>query len=276
MTLDSQLQAAADETRERLSGFTPPPVPSSRQRLAPIAWMASAAALVVSVVVWSGITPLSRPADDEVYLGPGETLLSDKPTVVQGAPSVEPLFNVAELGEEAPLGPVTDLTELVAQVQENREGEVLRITAIGVTGDGATVALVHADEVGLDLRPLRLVCLWIDGWFSTCSGTPIDEIADQPGGLPDLQTESELVPLVYTIPGPSLLAAGSAPEGTSVVVFTSNGTSMWQRPVGGIAVFDIDLREGDVFVLTALDANGDTIMRRATTAGDDTDSGPAT
>ncbi len=265
MILDSRLQAAVDETRAQLSGLTPPPIRSKLRRLTPIVGIATASALAVAVIVWSGITPLNRPADEEIYLGPGETLLSEEPTVVQGAPAVEPLFNAAELGEEAPLGRLTDLTELVAQIQANNESDVFRITVIGVTGDGATAALLYADKVNPDLGPLRLLCVWIDG-ASACGGTPIADLADQPGGLP-VGLQAEVVALTYTTPGPSELAWGPLPEGTSVVVFTTNDTSVWQRPVGGVAVFDTDLRDGDVFVLTALDADGDTMVRQSTTAG---------
>lgn len=224
----------------------------------------AAALREVDSATWDQMFEIERP-DEEIYLGPGETLLSEEPTVVQGAPAVEPLFNAAELGEEAPLGRLTDLTELVAQIQANNESDVFRITVIGVTGDGATAALLYADKVNPDLGPLRLLCVWIDG-ASACGGTPIADLADQPSGLP-VGLQGDVVALTYTTPGPSELAWGPLPEGTSVVVFTTNDTSVWQRPVGGVAVFDTDLRDGDVFVLTALDADGDTMVRQSTTAG---------
>ncbi len=263
MKLDSRLQAATDETRRQLSGLTPPPIQSSHRRLVSIAGIAAATALVVAVVVWLGITPLNRPADEEVYLGPGEILLLEEPIVVQGAPAAEARFNVAELGEEAMLGPVTDITMLVSQVERMTMGDVLRITVIGVTGDGATVALVLAKGMRPDVGPLRLSCVWRDDWSSVCSWDLIEEIPSGPGGLPTPDHPST----AYGI-GPSTLYWEPAPEGTSVVVFTSNDTSKWQRPIGGVAVFDTDLRDGDEFLLTALDADGNTIGGQFMTAGD--------
>ncbi len=268
MKLDTRLQAAADETRDQLRGLTPPPLRSSNRRLAAVAGIAVAAALVVTVIVWSGISPLSRPAAEGIYLAPGEILLAEDPTVVQGAPAVEARFDTAELGEEAPLGTVTDVAGLVSRIGEIHEGDVFRITVIGITGDGATAALVLTDTAnGVDPsgRVLRLLCIWIDE-ISACGGAPAESLAGQSGGFPGGELAPSLA-LSFDHPGPSELGWGSLPEGTSVVVLGVNGISRWQLPVGGVAVFDTDLLDGDEFVMTALDADGNTIVRQSLVAG---------
>ena len=214
--------------------------------------------LVVLAVI---VALLAQSGTNDVYVADGETLLSTNPLVVQGAASPEPLFDTTQLGVEQPLTPLTSIERAVELAQQTIRGdadsEIVRILTVGTTVGGLDSILLHyewtsitfgADQVS---RRVQSRCV-ATNLGSTCGGSEVEDAAGEPGGLLQRSTND---PPVYAVGGEADFT-WEVPGGTSVVVLTINGESVWQRPIGGVAVFDSTIVGGDVVEYVALDANG--------------------
>lgn len=236
-----------------------------RERL--VVWTGGGLALlavVFALAVRVGVEP-SDVAENDVTLLEGEVLISTDPyVVVQGASAPEPQFDTSGLGIEQPLTPLTDIG-LIASVVDLHvrsvvEPEVLRIISVGTTVGGQDTVILHLFETEPDSdRRWQFRCtLPSGGCFGTFLGNPTFDpeqlLQPGPGDQP-----------TYEIGGPGHVT-WDAPPGTSVVVLTVNGNPVWQRPVGGVAVFNIQLVDGDRFKISALDKNGVTLINHALTA----------
>ncbi len=211
---------------------------------------------------------VSSESRDDIYLAPGEILLNTAPVVVQAASAPEPLFDTSTLGQQVPLSPITDIAALIDQITSTRfnvvsqlaekdEIEILRITAVGSVAGDMLVALVYLDAVHPDNGPTRWRCRLVTH-SQQCGGDLIEDLLDQPGALPDLGNVEPSAS--YTPDRAGDLIWEPLADDTSVVVFTTAQGSLWQRPVGGLAVFPTDLADGELFELAALDSNGNVLI----------------
>lgn len=238
MSVETRLRKAAEDTREKISGLTPPPVRQQHRR-AVWGWAVVGFAVVLAAVF---LTPrLTTNQRVVAEPAPDETIHSeDFPTlVVRGAESPEPEFDTTELGEEVVLGGVDDpeLTRLVAGIEtadpEAVGGELAEITVVGTLGDGSTIALLSGEGAEPD------ACIW---QTSPTNGYSCF-------GLPDLQT-----PITSTFAGTT--SWGPLPADTSVAQLIQGDESYWQRPIGRVAAFDIELpAERGGYMLKAFDAS---------------------
>ena len=212
-------------------------------------WTASGVALAAAVAFLTIQTGV-----EEAYVGKGETLLATDPIVVQGAPSPEPLFDTSGLGIEEPLSPITD-AELAYELARplSEDDQHIRVTTIGTTVGGVHAAIQHVEEPGLSDGRIQTRCLLTIPGGASCIGEDVEAVINEPGGL--VQPGSSAEPDSYGVGGPDVLM-WDVPTGTSVVVLTVNGESVWQRPIADVAVFDTDLFDGDKFQVTALDQHG--------------------
>lgn len=260
MTLDDLLRLAVDDTRTQINGLTPPSVRSRRRWLQAAVGTAAVLAIAVGMVaVWRWVAPPDHPtAGPATYLAPGETLLMEDPLVVLGAASVEPRFDPSGIGEEVILGPVTDLGQFVG-LGSIVGGIGLKIIVIGVIGDEEPVALVYSEVDDPEVGRMRVRSV-VGGGGIASAGSLVQEVINEPGGLPGPGRDTPGA--TWTVGGPDIMTVDPLPEGTSVVVFTINGVSLWQRPRGGVAAFPTDFRGGDEFTLTVLDAEGRTIVHQ--------------
>jgi len=242
MTLDSRLRSAVDDTRKRISGLQPPPIRDRRRWIPAVGWVAAAAALVIVVVVAWPRPDTDQPVVTDV--APGEIILSQDPLVVRGAPSPEPRFATAPLGTEVVLNEPDEIGEILSQLAETSiatEGGVGKVIVAGAIESGDTAGMILADMP----RPARTEwCIWI-----------IRPSGDSPGCAGGLDLDDQF-PVSHSYHG--LFAWGPAPANTSVVTLTYNDTSLWQRPVGGVVLFNFPVIPGQ-FVMSALDENGDPI-----------------
>lgn len=241
MSVETRLRSAAEDTREKIAGLAPPPLKPSR-RQAVLGWAVAGLVFVLAAVF---LAP--RLTTDEVATepGPGETVLLEGPPtlVVRGAESPEPEFDTAALGEEVVIGGVDDLelTRLVAAIEtadpEPLEGELAKITVVGTLTDGTTVALLSGGGSEPD------ACIW--------QASPANGYSCF--GPPDLQT-----PITSTFAGTTTW--GPLPADTSVAQLSRGDESYWQRPVGRVAVFDVEVpAERGGYTLKAFDEDGNIV-----------------
>lgn len=274
MTLDTRIEASLKAAVAAEPSNTPSPLADvkatalarrRRERLA--TWALSGLALlaiVFTLILQDGVEP-SVVAQDDVVLSDGEVLLSTDPVVVvQGAMSPEPQFDTSSLGIEQPLAPLTDIDRIGAvvelQVTSAVDPEVLRVTSVGTTVGGQDTVILHLNETDrFSDRRLQMRCTLPSGG---CFGELLDDPTIDPDQLlqPDPRNEPSSV-----VGGPGQVTWDS-PSGTSVVVLTVNGEPVWQRPIGGVAVFDTELVDGDRWEIEAVDQNGATITSHAFTA----------
>lgn len=243
MSVETRLRIAAGDTREKISGLTPPPLRQGHRR-ALLGWAVAGLAFVLAAVFLApGLTSDQGVAAAEP--GPGETILSEDSLtlVVRGAESPEPEFDTSALGEEVVLGGVNDLelTRLIADIAtidpEPLGRHLAKITVVGTLSDGSTIALLSGGGTDPD------ACIW---QASPANGYSCFE-------LPDPQTTVRSTFAGTTTWGP-------LPANTSVAQLRIGDDSYWQRPVGGVAGFDIaipDVRGG--YTLRALDAKGNIV-----------------
>ncbi|MEE9178508.1 MAG: hypothetical protein V3U46_08770 [Acidimicrobiia bacterium] len=212
-------------------------------------WTASGVALAAAVAFVTIQTGVEEP-----YVGKGETLLATDPIVVQGAPSPEPLFDTSGLGIEEPLSPITD-AELALELARSfsEDTQIIRVTTIGTTVSGVNAIIQYSEASGLSHGGVQFRCLLTFPGGASCIGEDLDAVINEPGGL--VQPGSSAEPDSYGVGGSHQLM-WDVPSGTSVVVLTVNGESVWHGPIADVAVFDTDLFDGDQFQVTALDQHG--------------------
>lgn len=268
MTFDTRIEASLKAAVHAEPSNTPSPLADvkeaavgRRRRERIVAWTVSGVALLAvafTLTVQAGVDP-SHVAEDEVILSDGEVLLSTDPVVVvQGAASPEPQFDTSTLGVEQPLTPLTDVARIESVIDLHVgfavDPEVLRVTTVGTTVGGQDTVILHLYETyDFSGRRLQNRCIIPSGG---CGGEFLDDPTFDPEQL--LQPDPRDGP-TYGVGGPAHLT-WDAPPGTSVVVLTVNGDPVWQRPIGGVAVFDTQLVDGDRFEIKALDENGITLI----------------
>ena len=220
-------------------------------------WLAFATAfLVVAVVgglaVWAitlGQTEsdaVSEPTADEVVL------LHD-PLVVRGADGPEPLFDTSQLGTEVTLFEPADISATIARIQEwlhdVEEDEVIKYVVVGTISTGVQAGTLETSSErgwGLWIVPATDA---LPSWSGSNETEPQLLIGWHPGT--DSPTEADDLQGTF--------AWGPLSPVTSVITATYGDTTVWQRPVGGIAVFDIANPAQHPIVWTAYDQNGDVI-----------------
>lgn len=234
MTLDIRIRSAVDETREKISGLTPPPIRQTR-RLQQWSWAVASAVLVaVVLLVWPGLR--ERPLAE---VGPGEVVVAENPLVVRGATSPEPDFDASALGERVEMSGVEDISGLMADIQQPESpitGDLAKVTVVGRAATGHAVALVQGGDDGPSW------CIWI--------GTAADNNSCA-GDKGDLRR-----PIIHNYQG--LSTWGPLPEETSVVLLATGDETLWTQPVGRVAVFTSEAPLAG-YTLTAYDQNGNVI-----------------
>lgn len=209
------------------------------------------------VLVVAGALLLSNSGGTEqIFVAKGETLIWTDPPIVQGAESPKSQVDASGLGDEAPLTPVSDIDRIMDLASSHPNGEIARITVLGETPEGVLAIVVHSETIDRDLGRMQMRCVATE-MGASCSGTQIENVADQPGGL--LPPEPGSGP-TYTVGGEGDLT-WEVPPDTAVVGLDLNGELRWQRPVADVAVFITDFTDGDRFELTAYDAHGNTLDR---------------
>ena len=206
-----------------------------------------------------------------------ENVLSTDPLIIRGAPGPEPRFDTSQLGENRDLAPVVDMESYLARVRPSRgflidfiegftsppQAKLTRLVTVGYTPEGTAVAIVYTTTWTPTDGTTHWVCLVEDPGGSSCGGDPRN-LADAD------EMVSEVVGGM-TVGGPGLLSWGVSPD-TSVAMLTVNGERFFQRPVGGAAAFETDLRAGDRLIYTEFDSEGSVIgVRHELAEGDLTD-----
>ena len=207
-------------------------------------------AAVIVLFVWEG----EPPAEDGVSVSVGDRWMwategaAMMPNGVAGVTrtSPEPRFDYARLGEEqlfltasqAPAYPTGDL------LSEQPVEPVVHVGTLEATGDRVFIHR-HQDQDGT-----LMFCLAIDqrnGTSTNC--TSVINPGLEWGGSSD----GETLQVVY----------GFLPDNAALVTITNGDQLAWtQRPIAGIAVFEISSTQLDLSQVTtavALDANGETI-----------------
>ena len=232
MTVDDRLRAAAEDTRQKIDGLTRPPVRRKRLGVSTLRWVTAMAAVLVLVgTIWIQVS-VEPPFDVE----PGEVVLSVDPPVVAGAPAPAPRFETSSLGIEQPLREIDGILAKADLMGAHGRGELLKLTAVGMTELGSMAALVDSSHLG---------CIWIDGqsgeWCRVIEG-------------------SSDMPAVISRGLSGTIAWGPLPSEVSTVVLEYGDMRFWQRPVAGIALFETEMREGDDYALIGLDSRGETVL----------------
>lgn len=249
MSLDQRIRSTLEAEAEATSRFTPAGPADAmrrgtrRRRTKKSAWATGGVALFAGMIAFLG----SLGSPDDIYLAAGEELLLTDPVVVQGALGPEPNFTINIDGAEAPLSQIEDLDALVRTAVEITDGELERITVIGQTPNGERAAIVEPLE-----GPTTLMA---------GSGTSTFGISSEGA----LITTGERATVAWPVPEATSLAI--------LEILETNGTSVWQRPTAGVAVFDADLGPGIRFRLTALNPDG-TVLAELSDVTDPGDTPP--
>ncbi|MGH8926171.1 MAG: hypothetical protein ACRDWA_16300 [Acidimicrobiia bacterium] len=212
-------------------------------------------AAAIGVVVLP-LVLVNLPSADQIsstYVGNGEVVLLEDPLVVRGTDSPEPAFDTSSLGVEVPLLELSDIQSSILQVEQNLlspQDQVVKHVVAGELASGSVAGIVQtAGERGW--------CLWIippTDARPSCSGRNTNEphplIGVNPGT--DFPTDE-----AHNLQG--TFAWGPLPPEVSVVAVDYGDTTLWQRPVSGIVLFDIDNPDQDHITYTAYDQNGNVI-----------------
>jgi len=263
--IDERLDRASSAVRTQVNRIPvrPPAHLVRRQRRLRNTTFASGLTALILVVAAPAVLLNDPPPGTDA---PTVPVVAATPPIVQGVAGPEPLFDTSDLGTSQPLTTLSDSTR-INSIAEKVDGNVLQVTVLGQTPEGAAALIVHA-ELERDTGLIQERCFMTkDG--GGCAGDSANTAAENPDGLlpPGLLTQG----LVYGIVGDQGVLAWEVPEDTSVVVLTINETSTWQTPISRVAVFDTDLRDGDTIELTALNRNGDTLDTYRETARNESD-----
>lgn len=232
--------------------------PKRRPRLS--GWLAFATAfLLVAMIggfaVWAN---LGGEADSDTVTDPasGEVILLQDPLVMRGADGPEPLFDTSQLGAEVVLTEPADIKGTIDRIEDwlfpggqINEDNVIKYVVAGAISTGAEAGTIEtSSEVGW--------ALWIipptdahPMWAGRNDNEPHPLIGNHPGT--DSPTEADDLQGTF--------AWGPLSAETSVISVSYGDTTVWQRPVGGIAVFDIGNPAQQPIVWTAYDQNGNVI-----------------
>jgi hypothetical protein len=220
--------------------------PQTRATPRPFVVAIGAAAAVFALVLPIALMSGNRGPSDAPTLARANDpmVLLESPLTVRGPEGPEPLFDTSALGQEARLVDPADVTDTVSRVEDNLlspEDEVIRYVIAGSAPSGATAGLVETSS-GLHW------CLWVvppTQDLPTCSGSRSD----------DTDAVANFNPLSDAGWQQGTLGWGPLPAETSVVAMTYGDQALWQRPVGGIVLFDISNPSREEVVLTAYDSS---------------------
>jgi hypothetical protein len=215
-----------------------------------LAFGATFVALVAigGLVVW-GSWSSQRSDDPWLESGSDEVVLLDDPLVVRGARAPEPVFDTSNLGVEVRILDPIDVESTVVRVEQGLltpQDPVIKHVFAGSLTTGAQAGLVQTSS-------RRHWCLWIvppNDARPSCSGRNSPDTTPVVG----IHPESDLPSSDAGLQG--ILAWGPLPGEVSVAAVAYGNTAYWQRPVGGIALFDIRNPNQDHISLTAYDRNG--------------------
>lgn len=206
-----------------------------------------AVVIVGGLVIWGTLAP--DPSNIPLAGSPADPMvLLENPLVVRGTDGPEPRFDTSDLGQEVSLADPVNVADTVGRVAGNLlspEDEVIRYVITGATESGATAGLVETSS-GLHW------CLWVvpaTETRPTCTGSRSS----------DTNPVFNFNPLTDGSWQRGTLAWGPLPPDTSVVAITYGDQSYWQRPIGGIALFDIANHGQDQVVLTGYAPDGNII-----------------
>ena len=264
-TLEDHLNHAGEEVRQASTQLPPVRAPRPhlvRNRLIARVGVAAAVAAVVVPLILVNLPVIDGTLPVDV--GQGEVVLLEEPLVVRGINGPDPLFDTSGLGVEVALLEPSDIEDSILRVEENLlspSDEVEKHVVAGELASGSIAGIVQtAGERGW--------CLWIIPPIEarpSCSGrndnTPEAVIGVNPGT--DVPTD-EANDLQGTY------AWGPLSPEVSVVTVAYGDTTLWQRPVGGIALFDIDNPARDHITYTAYDKHGSVVAEAIDAGATDT------
>lgn len=254
MNVDTRLREASETVRQARRGAQFTSGPPSRARVPGPLVFAAAFLMVVFVgglAVWA---TLSEQSDSDTASDPasGEVVLLQDPLVVRGADSPEPLFDTSQLGTEIVLSEPADIGATIVRIEEWLEDveddDIIKYVVAGAISTGAQAGTLETSSErgwGLWIVPATDA---LPSWSGSNENEPQLLIGWHPG-----QFATEADGLQGT------LAWGPLSPETSVITASYGDTTVWQRPVGGIAVFDITNPAQHPIVWTAYDQKGDVI-----------------
>ncbi|HEX6301388.1 MAG TPA: hypothetical protein VF148_13050 [Acidimicrobiia bacterium] len=259
MTLDDRIRINLDSAASSVPGAEPSPIDRIKSKARARRRRRQAGLGLGILVLVVGTVLLSNTDATDIYLADGERLIGTSPPIVAGAESPPVEFDTSELGEEAPLTPVTNIDRILQQARRP-DGQIIRVTVLGETPEGRLALIVHSEMDDPELGRLQERCLTAEGSGASCGGEKIEDTVDMPGGL--IPLEPGTGPTFTTgedAPVDSALMWAVPPETAAVALIVNRDQVMWQRPVGNVAVFDTSLQDGDSFQLTAYDSEGNVV-----------------
>lgn len=259
MTLDDRVRINLDSAASSVPGAERSPIEQIKTRARGRRRRRQAGLGLGILVLVLGTVLLSSTVANDIYLADGERLIATSPPIVSGAESPAVKFDISELGEEAPLTPVTNTDRILEQARPP-DGQIVRVTVLGETPEGRLALIVHSEKDDPQLGRVQESCLTAEGSGASCSGVAIEDTVDMPGGL--IPPQPGTGPTFTTgedAPADSALMWEVPPETAAVALNVNGGQVMWQRPVSNVAVFDTSLQDGDSFKLTAYDSEGNII-----------------
>ena len=253
-TLEDHLNRAGEEVRTASDQLPPVRAPRShlaRTRLIVTVGVAVAVAVVAIPLIWVSLIGIDgTPAAD---IGQGEVVLLEEPLVVRGAPGPDPAFDTSDLGVEVVLEDPSDIEGSIRRVENDLLSPTDEVTKHVVAGE-----LVSGSMAGIvQTTGERGWCLWIippTEARPSCSGRNDNSPEALVGGNPGTDTPSDGANDLQ-----GTFAWGPLSPEVSVVTVAFGDTTLWQRPVGGIALFDIDNPGRDDIRYTAYDEHGNVI-----------------
>lgn len=253
-TLEDHLNHAGEQVRRASTQLPPVRAPRPhlvRNRLIARVGVAAAVVAVVVPLILVNLPDIdgTRPVD----VGQEEVVLLEEPLVVRGTYGPDPAFDTSGLGVEVALLDPSDIEASILLVEENLLSPTDEVESHIVAGELASGSMAGIVQTAGE----RGWCLWIippTEARPSCSGrsdnSPEAVIGVNPGT--DFPTDED-----NDLRG--TYAWGPLSPEVSIVTVAYGDTSLWQRPIGGIALFDIDNPNRDYISYTAYDEHGNIV-----------------
>lgn len=237
MILDKQIRENLKAAAALVETTSPKPIGelkggSSRRRVVVWGGWGTIGALAIVALVF-GISRIDRAAP----------ITANSAVVVQGDTSPAPDFVTTGFGTDVTLGDLADISSVIEDARQFTGAELLHVTLVGEAESGRMVYKADALEGDLVWR-----CVSTAG----CDGVSAEGYQPEPTGGENYVSD----PAATEESAEGSTLTWIVPPGVSVAKLVAGGQRLFQRPIAGVAYFEIDGQLDQGIVMTTFDESG--------------------